>query len=76
VADKPYRAIVEKVFKTGPHGPYAVARSKELGSITFSLKPETWKEEEWPEPRECVTLEKMRKHAAGWRAKEARFVKP
>ena len=76
MAEKPYLATVEKIFNNGPHGPYAVARCKALASITFSLESETWKEDEWPEPGESVILDKMRMQRGGWRAKEARFVKP
>lgn len=74
--EKSYRAIVEKVIPRGRHGPYAVARSVELESVTFSLDPEVWQEEDQPEPGMYVMLSQVRKKRAGWRAKRGRFVKP
>lgn len=73
---KSYQAVVEKVIPDGKHGPYAVARSQELGSVTFSLDPKVWKEDDWPEPGTCVMLSTIRKKRAGWRAKSGRYVKP
>lgn len=76
-SDKEYEAMVEKIVRTGKHGPYAVARTAELdGSVTFSLDSENWQEREWPEPGTCVMLSDVRKKRAGWRAHRARFVKP
>ncbi len=74
--DKGYQAIVEKIILGGRHGPYAVARSPELGSITFSLDSEIWQEKDWPEPGICVMLSQIRKKRAGWRAKHGRFINP
>lgn len=71
-----YVAIVEKIIPEGPHGPYAVARSDEIGTITFSLTPESWKEDEWPEEGTYIVLSKVRKKRAGWRATLGRYLKP
>lgn len=71
-----YEATVDKIIAEGKHGPYAVARSEELGSITFSLDPEVWREESWPEPGICVLLSNVFKKLAGWRAGCDRFVRP
>lgn len=71
-----YRAIVEKVVSKGPHGPYAVTRSQELGSVTVSLDSGVWQEEDWPEPGMFVILSKIRKKRAGWCAKYGRFLGP
>lgn len=71
------KAIVQKVIEEGKHGPYAVATSDQLyGSVTFSLEPTVWKEDDWPEQGMVVILEKLRQKRAGWRAKEGRFFKP
>lgn len=44
------KAVVQKVFEKGPHGPYAVATAETLsGSVTFSLEPTVWQEGDWPE---------------------------
>ena len=70
------KAVVERVFPEGRHGPYVVATSDQIeGSVTFSLEPTVWKEDEWPEEGTEVLLEKLRKKRAGWRAKEGRFWK-
>ncbi|MCX6742942.1 MAG: hypothetical protein NT116_01775 [Candidatus Parcubacteria bacterium] len=71
-----YEVVVQKIIDNGRHGPYAVARSEELKSVTFSLKPHVWKEEEVPQPGICVLLSKVRKKRAGWRAESGRFLKP
>lgn len=71
-----YQAIVEKIIRNGKHGPYAVARSKELGSITFSLNSDVEREKDWPEPGTYVMLSQVRKKRAGWRAQYWRFVEP
>jgi len=71
-----YEVVVQKIIPNGRHGPYAVARSEELTSVTFSLKPPVWEEEEWPQPGICVLLSKVRKKRAGWRAEYGRFLKP
>lgn len=76
MSDLGYQAIVEKVYGDGPHGPYAVARSSELGSITFALNQDVWPEEDWPEPGMIVMLSRVRKKRAGWRAKHGRFIEP
>ena len=74
--EKEYRAIVEKIIDKGQHGPYAVAKGKELDNITFSLKSPVWEEEDWPEPGMYVVLSRVRKKRAGWRANRGRFLKP
>lgn len=71
-----YQASVEKVYPNGPHGAYAVARSKELGSVTFSLISPVWREKDLPEPGVFVILKGIRKKRAGWRAHSGRFFKP
>lgn len=73
---KSYRAVVEKIILDGNHGPYAVARSEELGSITFSLDSKVWQEESWPERGTCVILSKIFEKRAGWRANHGRLVLP
>jgi hypothetical protein len=72
----PYRAIVEKIVRRGPHGPYAIASSENLGSITFSLDPSVWREETWPDPGTYVILLQLRRKRAGWRAEQGRFLTP
>ncbi len=69
-------AIVEKVIRKGPHGPYAVASNEELGSITFSLDSIVWKEGVLPDPGTYVLLSQITKKRAGWRAGNGRFVRP
>jgi hypothetical protein len=65
------------VIREGRHGPFAVATSDQLkGSVTFSLEPTVWKEDDWPEQGVVVILGKLRQKRAGWRAKEGRFLKP
>lgn len=72
------RAIVQKVNDKGPHGPYAVAMSSDslIGSVTFSLEPTVWREDDWPEAGSVVLLSKLRQKRAGWRAKAGRFYTP
>ena len=73
---KEKRALVTKIIKDGPHGPYAVASSKELGSVTFSLDDKVWEEDEQPEPGTFVMLSRLIEKNAGWRARSARFANP
>ncbi len=71
------KAVVQKVFREGKHGPFAVATSEQLeGSVTFSLEPTVWEEKEWPEEGFMVFLGEIRQKRAGWRAKKGRFWKP
>lgn len=71
------KAVVQKIIQEGDHGPFAVATSESIdGSITFSLEPTVWKENEWPEQGLVIVLGKLRKKRSGWRAKEGRFLKP
>ena len=68
------KAVVQKIVREGKHGPFAVATSDQLeGSVTFSLEPTVWKEEEWPEEGMMVSLGDLRQKRAGWRAKTGRF---
>jgi len=71
------KAVVQKVVQEGKHGPFAVATSDQLeGSVTFSLEPTVWEEDEWPEEGMVVLLKKLRQKRAGWRAKTGRFFRP
>lgn len=74
--EQSYRAVVEKIIRYGRHGPYAVGRCTELGSVTFALNMPVWPEEEWPETGMYVVLTGIRKKRAGWRAQHGRFLKP
>lgn len=69
-------AVVEKVYPNGPHGAYAVARSEQLGSVTFSLASPVWQEKDFPEPGIFVILSEIRRKRAGWRAHGGRFFTP
>lgn len=73
---KSYTVVVQKTIRNGKHGPYAVASSDELGSITFSLDPPVWQEEDWPEGGSVVVLSRVSKKRAGWRANRGRFLQP
>jgi len=76
VADnKVYQAEVIEVDR-GRKGLFAVSVCEELGSVTFSLLPDVWKESEMPVPGICVMLTRVRKWKKGWRALEARFMQP
>ena len=70
------RWVVEKVVVDGSHGPYAVAWDKTLGSVTFSLGPDVWKERDNPERGLEVVLEDFQKKRGGWRAMSARLFRP
>jgi len=74
--EQSYRAVVQKVITSGPHGPYAVAKSDEFGSVTFSLVSPVWQEKSWPERGNVVVLSDVRKKRAGWRAELGRFMRP
>ncbi len=74
---RPIKAVVQKVVKKAKHGPYAVATSEGVkGSITFSLGEGIWKEKSLPERGYVVLLNDLRKKRAGWRAEQARFLRP
>lgn len=75
-SDRSYQAVVQTIVPGGKHGPYAVARSEELGLITFSLDSKIWQESDWPESGTCVVLSQVRKKRAGWRAQHGRFFEP
>jgi len=67
------KAVVEKVIGNGKHGPFVVATSDAIrGSVTFSLEPTVWQEDEWPEEGAVVYLTNLREKRAGWRAKQGR----
>lgn len=67
------KAVVQKVIGEGKHGAFVVATSETInGSITFSLEPTVWQDDEWPEEGAVVYLTKLRKKRAGWRAKQGR----
>jgi hypothetical protein len=74
--DTLYEAIVQDVILNGKHGPYAVARSLAIGSITFSLDAKVWQEPIYPDEGACVMLSQIRKKRAGWRAEHGRFLQP
>ncbi len=76
MGDATYKAIVQKTFALGKHGPYAKASSEELGTITFSLNGKVWKEDRSPEEGDVVILSDVRLKHAGWRAESGRFFKP
>ncbi len=71
-----YTIIVEKIVQNGDHGPYAVTNDDNLGSITFSLTPQVWKEKNWPELGTYVVLSQVIRKRAGWRAQHGRFLQP
>lgn len=71
-----FRSVVERIYREGRHGPYAVARSDELGSVTFSLEKPTWQAKDWPDAGTLVILSNLRRKRAGWRAGRARYVTP
>lgn len=70
-----YKGIVEKVVQ-GAHGPYGVVRHADLGSVTFSLLPPVWNEEDVPECGMEVETRMLRKKRGGWRAMRAWYVQP
>ena len=74
--EREYMAVIEKIVKDGKHGPYAVARSDEIGLITFALNEKVWKEKDIPEPGMIVFLSEVRKKRAGWRALIGRYMCP
>jgi hypothetical protein len=74
--EKEYLATVIKVVKVGTHGPYAIAISNELGSITFSLEKPVWRESSWPDGGTSVMLSQIRRKRAGWRAMSGRSFGP
>jgi hypothetical protein len=73
---KDFPAVVEKIIPYGRHGPYAVARSGELGCVTFALDKKVWKRKECPQPGTYVMLSEIRKKCAGWRAESVRYISP
>jgi len=76
---KSYAAVVEKIVP-GRHGVYTVARTEDMGVVTFALNGEVWGEKHPPEPGDHVVLSHVVAHASKkrtvWRAREARAVKP
>ena len=73
---KEYPATVEKIVRDGKHGPYAVAYSPEMGSVTFALDCKVVAEDDWPERGTRVMLSEVRQKKAGWRAQEWRYTQP
>lgn len=73
---KSYSAVVEKVIDKGKHGAYVVARTEDLGVVTFALDKDVWREEHQPEPGDRVLLSQVIQKRAGWRAKQARALNP
>jgi hypothetical protein len=70
------QAVVEKVI-LGLHGPFVVARSDRVaGSVTFSLDHPVWQEDDRPEVGMVVILSDIRQKTAGWRAMQARYLRP
>lgn len=70
------KAVVQKIVSSGKHGPFFVTKSDQIdGSVTCSLEPTVWAEDEWPEEGEVVYLSRLRQKRAGWRAKAGRFWK-
>ncbi len=73
--------IAEVSFVQTEGKPYAVAwpeRDIVDGSVTFSLDPAlaVWNEDEPPKPGLYVVLTRLRKSSQGWRAEEARYMRP
>lgn len=67
-----FRGLVQSIVSDGKHGAYAVASCEHLsGSVTFSLKPDSWLEKDWPEPGSYVRLIKPSQKRAGWRANQS-----
>lgn len=73
---KKYEGVVEKTIPNGKHGPYAVATVISLGTVTFSLDSNVWKEGRIPDSGTIVVLWDLTKKVAGWRANHARFLRP
>ncbi len=73
--NKEFRAIVQRVVREGPHGPYAIDRLDDASgtSVTFSLQKPVWNESCFPEEGEVVILSDVREKRAGWRAHKAKF---
>jgi hypothetical protein len=61
----------------GRSGRFAIAASDAMdGSITFSLHPPVWAEEQVPEPGDKVFLSDLKQKRAGWRAMSGRWPTP
>jgi hypothetical protein len=76
--DQTYRAVVQRIIRDGPHGPFAICTlsgNVAVGSVTFSLDSHVWPEQIWPEPGTLVVVSDVVKKRAGWRAHSARFVR-
>jgi len=71
--DGPLKAKVIKIVLDGPHGSYAMAIYRPLGTITFSLGNEVWEEETLPDKGVSVKLDNLIEKSAGWRALSAKF---
>lgn len=69
--------VVQSIVSWGRHGPYAAATVGGVpGSVTFSLEPSVWQEEDWPQEGTIVLLSDFRRKQAGWRAQNVRFLRP
>lgn len=63
------KGVVSTIVKKSRNGPYATAKVSGIkGSITFSLLPDVWVEEQWPTPGTSVCLGRLEQRRAGWRA--------
>ena len=67
--------VIQRIID-GKHGPYAVAKVDALGNVTFSLASDVWHEDGQPSQGEVVLLRDIRKKRAGWRALDARYLRP
>ncbi len=72
-----YTARVARVIQG--ENPYGVAYSEAVsGPITFSLNPahDVWCEETYPDRGTKIILTRLRKKDKGWRAYQARYLRP
>ncbi len=78
MADDTIRAVVQKIYPKGRHGPFAVAISEGTTpvNLTFSLGKKVWKERSMPEAGTVVMLSQISMKRNGWRANLGRFLKP
>lgn len=70
------RATVKMVDLHGKRGPYAKARIKGLGDVTFQLSDEVWKSHEVPVNGAHVMLSGFQRKNSGWIATSARLFTP
>ena len=67
------RATVHFVDLNGQRGPYAKARVKGMGDVTFQLDDATWKSHEIPVNGAHVMLSGFQKKDSGWIATSGRL---